>query len=87
MRVIAVLSLLALVACATPAKKPAFNAADTDNDGKITLQEFRNLFKSSDQDKADEQFNRQDTNRDGFLTGPEYDLWDTIGSDDSQRPF
>lgn len=87
MRVIAALSLLFLVACATPAKKPAFDAADTDKNGNITRQEFRKLFKSSDQDKADAQFNRQDTNRDGFLTGPEYDLWDTIGSDDSQRPF
>ncbi|MBI4804865.1 MAG: EF-hand domain-containing protein [Desulfovibrio sp.] len=87
MRAIAILSLLALVACATPAKKPAYDAADANKDGKISRQEFRNLFKDNAQDKADEMFNRHDTNRDGNLTGPEYDLWDVVGSDDSLRPW
>jgi Ca2+-binding EF-hand superfamily protein len=87
MRALAVLCLFALVACATPAKKPTFDSVDADKDGKITRQEFRNLFKDTSQDKADEAFNRHDTNRDGLLTGPEYDLWDVVGSDDSLRPW
>jgi hypothetical protein len=87
MRALAILCLLALVACATPAKKPAFDSVDADKDGKISSQEFRNLFKDNAKDKADEQFTRHDTNRDGNLTGPEYDLWDTVGSDDSLRPW
>jgi len=87
MRAIAILILLALVACATPAKKPSFDAVDADKDGKISRQEFKNLFKDNAQDKADEVFNRHDTNRDDNLTGPEYDLWDVVGSDDSLRPW
>ncbi|GFK95915.1 hypothetical protein NNJEOMEG_03788 [Fundidesulfovibrio magnetotacticus] len=86
MRALAILCLLALVACA-PAKKPSFDAADANKDGKISLQEFKNLFKSSAQDKAEEQFNRYDANRDGLFDGSEYDLWNQVGSDDSLRQW
>jgi hypothetical protein len=51
-----------------------FNVVDTDNDGKISVEEYRQFLDifGMDPTHADESFEKLDTNRDGILTRDEF---------------
>jgi Ca2+-binding EF-hand superfamily protein len=51
------------------AEDKAFNKMDKNNDGKISLEEFKNSKK--DAAKAEKMFKKLDKNNDGFLTKEE----------------
>jgi len=90
MRILAILSLVALMAACAPRTKTSspdvFETIDTDKDGKLSLDEVLRASKHPDKGAVKRRFEMMDTTGDGYLDRQEFDVWRGL-DDDTSRLF
>lgn len=90
MRSFAIVCLLALLAACAPKAKTSnqdvFTTIDTNNDGKLSMEEVLKASKHPNKDAVRSRFEMMDSTTDGYLDRQEFDVWRGL-DDDTSRMF